>query len=271
MKHRILFQALIVGIGINLCVLAITIEGQSPLPQTPVVTPAIVSTTSSAMTSSSTPTPTVTQSDFEQKLSEFETKMFDTRLDAIEEELQSIDNSFDGFWNSIFRLLEVILQSGWFLFSIVFILLFRNPINAILKEIPSKIGHTRFRFGDLEVSVSDINDVVRQREILKTMLFIATVDNDPDPAEFKEIAKISRRMDSKLDVLNVEDKKEIIGAAIQLAVADRVFRSEEYGAIRSKANQYQLSEAEVDRLIRAVCSSENIPLPPQLEEGGMIE
>ncbi|MCB9109078.1 MAG: hypothetical protein H6633_33260 [Anaerolineales bacterium] len=103
------------------------------------------------------------------------------------------------------------------------------------------------------------------------MLFIATVDHDPDPEELKEIAKISRRMgSSRLDVLKQEDKREIISAAIHLAVADGVFKDEEYGAIKSKANQYQLSEAEIDKMIIDVCISENISLPSKLQRDQMI-
>lgn len=267
------FQVILISIGIHIFLMTTTVEGQSPAPQTPVITPTIVSTNSLTITPSLLITPTTTHlnSNFEQKLSELEMKMLDTRLDTIEEEFQSIDNSFDGFWNNIFHLLEVFIQSGWFLFSIVFIVIFRFPINAILNEIPSRIGNTKFKFGDIEISVSDINDVVRQREILKTMLFIATVDHDPDPEELKEIAKISRRMgSSRLDVLKQEDKREIISAAIHLAVADGVFKDEEYGAIKSKANQYQLSEAEIDKMIIDVCISENISLPSKLQRDQMI-
>ena len=95
----------------------------------------------------------------------------------------------------------------------------------------------------------------------------ATVDNDPSPSELAYIAAESGKMKGKLDVLKEDDKLEIVKAAIRLALADEKFEDAEYGAIRTKASQYDIPESTVDQIIREECQSAKVGLPTALREG----
>jgi len=110
----------------------------------------------------------------------------------------------------------------------------------------------------------DVDNIVLDREILKTMLFIATIDKDPSPSELELISEKASRMNSKLDVLDSDDKIKIIQAAIDLAAADRDFKNEEYGAIKAKAIHYNISESELNRMIKETCQTISIKLPEVL-------
>ena len=64
------------------------------------------------------------------------------------------------------------------------------------------------------------------------------------------------QMNSKLDVLEIDDKRRIIQAAIDLAVVDEDFKNEEYGAIKAKAAQYKISEADLNHMIEEACHTQ---------------
>jgi hypothetical protein len=204
-----------------------------------------------------TPTPRPTASSQEDRLSASEVKLLDERLDALETEIKDLDNPLSAIGKSVLDVVGTVLQSGWLVFAIICILTFRVPIGNIL----GKIGSVHLKFGEFELSTSDVDKVVREREILRMMLAVATIDNDPAPEELAYIANISKTMDSKLDVLEDDDKLEIIRKAIGLAVADKEFKAVEYGAIKTRANQYKISDDQLETLIREGCQAANVPLP----------
>jgi hypothetical protein len=248
-----------------ICVLFLTqmTYAQSVLQTTSTPAPRLTPTPES----SPTPNATSTMAPQAQKLSALELQEFDKRLDELETELIDLNSPLSGFWSALGSLLAAILSSGWLLVAVVFLFLFRSQVGDILRALPSKMSNAKIRFGDNEITLGDVDNVVLEREILKTMIFVATIDSDPSPLELKCISERSSQMNSKLDVLEVDDKRRIIQAAIDLAVVDKDFKNEEYGAIKAKAAQYNISEAYLNHMIEEVCHSNHVELPEVLARG----
>ncbi len=224
-----------------------------------------LSATQVSPTPNPTPGPTLTpypdQSEHIQRLLNEESQLTDARLDIIETELDEMQIRRSGSQDVFFDFLKSLLQSGWLIFAIILVGWFHKEISEILRIVPNRLKEARVEWGDKKISVSIIDSIVLEREILKTMIAIATIDNDPDPSELAHIATVSKGMNSQLDVLQEDDKKQIIMAAINLAIADGDFRSEEYAAIRIKAEHYKISEMQLSNMIREACLTAGIALP----------
>jgi len=138
-------------------------------------------------------------------------------------------------------------------------------LTELLKVLVSKLKDATIEWNGIKVRNSDIEDIVRQREILKIMLAVAISDNDPDPKELDYIAKASSKLEGKLDVLQSEDKFAIISAALGLATVDGKFKDEEYDVILSKAIGYEISVADFNDLVKQTCRKAGIKkLPSQI-------
>jgi hypothetical protein len=260
MRYRVLIVGFIL-VGIFSLVFVNIVHAQA---QTQTVTP-VPSLPITETLSAPYPTPALLPQ--MQRLSDLEAQQIDARLDKVETELQDLKKPFTDSWNTLGSVIASVCGSGWLIFAIIFLFLFSSQIRDVLKILPSRISNLKFKFGDTEITLVDVDNVVMEREILKTMIFVATIDDDPDPRELRVIYEKASRMNSKLDVLKKDDKEKIIQAAIDLATADAVFMSEEYVAIKTKAAQYKISDAEVNSMIRKACQDSGISLPPQLELG----
>jgi|SRR5262245_5608498 len=238
-------------------------KAQSPISSTP----NSPQSATPSPTSSPTPTPSPPVSPQEQKLSAQERRLLDERLDNLEDEVKGLSGSSAGLWkiwNGLVGIATGFFQAGWLVFAIAALMFFKGPISEILKALPPRIHSLTLKYNGFELSTSDVNEIVLEREILKTMISVSMADNSPDPEELAYIATRSKSMHGKLDVLTREDKMRIVEAAIQLAVADRIFKDSEYGAIKMKADQYQISDADLKKMVERECQSYGVALPPQL-------
>ena len=210
------------------------------------------------------PVPTSTISPQSQRLSHLEVQEIDKRLEELETKRQDFNSPISEFWSALSNVLVAMFSSGWVIFAVIFLYLFQSPIRDILKVLPSRMSNVKFKFGENEITLLDVDNVVLDREILKTMLFVATIDKDPSPSELELISEQALKMNSKLDVLESDDKKKIIQAAIDLATIDKDFKNEEYGAIKAKAVHYDIPEAEMNSMIKETCQTMGIELPEVL-------
>jgi len=87
------------------------------------------------------PTPTPTISPQSQRLSGLEVQELDKRLDELETDLQDLDNPASGFWSALNNICVAMFNSGWLIFAIIFLFIFRSQIRDILKVLPSRISN----------------------------------------------------------------------------------------------------------------------------------
>ncbi len=222
-------------------------EAQTTIPAT--VTPVITATPTPTTTTTPTPEPTVT---------------LEERITKLETDLVQLNETPGNFWDYLLIYLERFLS--WPVVVILIVLVFKGHLKNILSKFSFQ-DFTIIKLGDqIELSRSEVDRIVLEREILKIGIDIAKSDDDFSPKEMAYLATRASTMSERIDSLTEDHKKVIIQEAISMVIADGQFKSVEYDAIRKKAKSFQISKTEVDNIIFQQCNfSDDFKPPSELQ------
>ena len=161
---------------------------------------------------------------------------------------------------------ESLAPFAWQLTIVLFGLVFFGPLYKALHGLSSHLHRARIKIGDFEWSIPELDDLIVEREVLKTVVFIAAVDRDFSDPEKRFIEGRAAAMVDRTDSLSKEARKKILHEAINVTAADREIRSEEYVALRLRAREFNVDDVELDRLVLNKCLQARIKAPPELED-----
>jgi hypothetical protein len=169
-------------------------------------------------------------------------------------------NSGWGIFLSIMGLLV-----SWPFIAVLIAFLYKQPVNALLSTIAENAGRAKIKIGEgFEWSVSDVEETIIEREILKMGIYIATVDKNYSEDEFKFLESKADDMVGNLKNLSKEGKRRVLLEVINMALIDGVVKSDEYIAIQQKAKEFGVDEATIDNFIIDKCIVKKAEPPFQL-------
>lgn len=216
----------------------------------------------------STPTPTPS---IEDRLNALEEKFQVSRIDTLEKQAQNLEQSADNFLRGLFELAKVVLQSFWLIVIIFTLLILKSPLTKLISTIAGNLHAVSIEFGDFkwnpqnQEQEQEITELIFEAEKLKTVIAIAAVDNDYSGDELEELREIAKRMSSEKSAKLPERlKKDIIITAVDMALADKVFRDDEYIAIKTRFDLYEIRDFDLHNYIINKCVEQGIQPPPKL-------
>jgi uncharacterized tellurite resistance protein B-like protein len=169
-------------------------------------------------------------------------------------------------WDNFIKTLAIVL--GWPIIVLLVGLLYRQPLSQLIESVASNAGRAKIKIGEgFEWSVSQLDEAIIEREILKMCIYIATADKKYDEREFQFLEGRAEAMVGNLKSLTKEAKKRVIVEVVNMATVDGEVQSQEYIAILQKAQEFGISDTELDAMVIDRCILKKAEPPPQLAPG----
>lgn len=203
------------------------------------------------------------QKTLEEKVDELDERFQNKRIDELEKQANDLESSSDNLFKFFLEILKTIL-TPWAIVLALTLLILRSQVAKFLEALASNIGKAKIKIGEFEWQPGDLETIISEREKLLTMIDIATIDGDYDGKELEALGNFAKTMIRRSQNLSVDLKKEVILEGIKVALADRKFKDDEYIALKTRVQDYELNIDEVDKEIRSRCIAENVSLPSKL-------
>ncbi len=152
---------------------------------------------------------------------------------------------------------------AWPLTAVLLGILFFRPLKGLLASVASK---DTIKISGVEFSASDLQEVIRQRELLKIGIIIATSDRKYNRKEMDFLKTRAVNVGGDPGNLSSETRRRIIDMAIEMASSDDEFTDEEYREIVLRGKEYEVAPDEVDDKILSFCSALGVEPPATLLE-----
>jgi hypothetical protein len=165
-------------------------------------------------------------------------------------------------------MISILKQINWPQTVILFGIIFLIPIYRLLNSLASKLSTaTLVKIGNLEIHKETVADIIVEREKLRTGIYMASVDDDPQKIELEYLGNVERKMPDRLDQLTEAGRLEVLETAIELGIADKILHPKEYDALKNLAWRFNISQDKLDeKIINAVVNEHikgvtiNLPL-----------
>ncbi len=154
---------------------------------------------------------------------------------------------------------------AWPTVIILIAIFFSVPLYRLLNSLAVTLSKaTKVKIGDVEWTLSQLDEAIIDREILKTVISMAAADGRFDETETQYLQSLAAPMIANLRNLTSENKERVLQYAINMAAADGEIQSEEYEALKNKAADYNVSIPSLEKMILDECNKRNLRPPPQL-------
>lgn len=132
---------------------------------------------------------------------------------------------------NVSEILALLIVSG-------FGVLLLKPVKGVLSALTFKIREAdNLEIFGIKLDRTELREIIVQREILRTAIYIATVDEDFSLKEMQFLNDRANAMGGSLENLTPDAKQRILDEAVAIAAADEVIREDEYVALKRKAQE----------------------------------
>lgn len=156
------------------------------------------------------------------------------------------------------------LVSWQFLMLIFFPWLIR-PLGKLLSGLGAALGKANtIEIGGVKLGVTEVNNAITERDILKYGILISTSDHNINPKEVAFLKQIALYMGSKLEELSAEEKNRVLTGALNTAASDKDITDDEYRILKRMAKGLGIYPEDLDEKIMDWCDDMNADPPHEL-------
>ncbi len=142
--------------------------------------------------------------------------------------------------------------------------MFIKPLYKAVSARVSRLDTATIKIGGFEWTSSELDSVLVEREILKSAILMAAIDENFSEPEKLFVENRASSMVDRLGTLSDHGRRKVLHESINMAAADKIIRKEEYRALRLRAAEYGTSEEELNRQVIEKCLQSGTEPPPEL-------